>query len=165
MLSMFLKQNNERSPSGYFPTNCWAQRKQHAKRDEEYAWKRILNFINMQIFLLATNACNYLLYEACNKNKNQQTKHFRQLNQTIWLVCYHMIIGDRSIDNILRGFHSFTNLSDSEYRHKSKMIMLLRDEKSGIKSGNIMKNGKSYLVKEYFKYVFLRIRTITEFHM
>ena len=71
----------------------------------------------------------------------------------------------RSIDNILRGFHSFTNLSDSEYRHKSKMIMLLRDEKSGIKSGNIMKNGKSYLVKEYFKYVFLRIRTITAFHI
>ena len=117
------------------------------------------------VFFLATNACNYLLYEACNKNKNQQTKHFRQLNQTIWLVCYHMIIGDRSIDNILRGFLSFTNLSNSEYRHKSKMIMLLRDEKSGIKSGNIMKNGKSYLVKEYFKYLFLRIRTITEFHI
>jgi hypothetical protein len=113
-------------------------KQQHAKRDEEYDWKRILNFNNMQIFLLATNACNYLLYEACNKNKTQQTKHFRQLNQTIWLVCYHMIIGDRSIDNSLRGFHSFTNLSSSEYRHKSKMIMLLRDEKSGIKSGNII---------------------------
>ena len=111
MRPMFLKQNSKRSSSGYFPTNCWAQRKQHAKRDEEYAWKRILNFIKMQIFLLATNACNYLRYEACNKNKNQQTKHFRQLNQTIWLVCYHMIIGDRSIDNILRGFLSFTNLS------------------------------------------------------
>jgi hypothetical protein len=70
-----------------------------------------------RFFLLATNACNYLLYEACNKNKNQQIKHFQQFNQIIWLVCYHMIIGDRSIDNILRGFLSFTNLSNSENRH------------------------------------------------
>ena len=37
----------------------------------------------------------------------------------------------RSIDNIPRGFLSVTNLSNREYRHKSKMIMLLRDEKSG----------------------------------
>ena len=72
----------------------------------------------------------------------------------------------RSIDNILRGFLSFTNLSNREYRHKSKMIMILRDEKRGrYNKGNIMKNGKSYLLKEYFKYVFLRIRTITEFHI
>ena len=56
------------------------------------------------------------------------------------------------------------------------MIMLVRDEKSGIKSGNIMKNENSCahlptiktsqtsVKKEYFKYFFLRIRTITEFH-
>ena len=43
-----------------------AQQKQHAKRHEEVAWKRIHNLNIMQIFLLE----RIPLYNECNKNRN-----------------------------------------------------------------------------------------------
>ena len=77
----------------------------------------------------------------------------------------------RSIDNILRIFLSFSNLSTREYLHKRKMIMLVRDENIWYKKWEhyeewkLIPTIKTSVLKEYFKYVFLRIRTFTEFHI
>ena len=77
----------------------------------------------------------------------------------------------RSIDNILHISLSFSDLSTRKYRHKSKMIYACkRRENWYIKWEHyeelkIILIIKTSVMRENFKYVFLRIRTFTEFHI
>ena len=77
----------------------------------------------------------------------------------------------RSIDNILHIFLSFSDLSTREYRHKSKMIYACKRRENWYRKWEHYEEWKIILItktsvmKEYFKYVFLRMRTCTEFHI
>jgi hypothetical protein len=65
-------------------------------------------------------------------------------------------------------------VSTREYRHKSKMIYACKKREGWYKKWEhyeewklipTIKTSKSSVMKEYFKYVFPRLRTFTEFHM
>ena len=77
----------------------------------------------------------------------------------------------RSIDNILHIFLSFSDLSTREYRHKSKMIYACKRRENWYRNREHYEEWKIILItktsvmKEYFKYVFPRMRTGTEFHI
>ena len=75
------------------------------------------------------------------------TKALSKIKPNHWLECYQMIISDRSIIFFTSSF-PFLIYPPENVVIKVKWFMLVRDEKIGIESGNIMKNGKSYLLQK-----------------
>ena len=104
-----------------------------------------------------------------HEKRKSWTKALSKIKPNHWLVCYQMIISDRSIIFFTSSF-PFLIYPPENIVIKVKCFMLKRRENwyrkwEHYEEWKIILITKTSVMKEYFKYVFPRMRTRTEFHI
>ena len=113
-------------------------------------------------------ACNYSTLWSMQQKCKSWTKALSKVQPNHWIVCFQMITRDRSIIFFASSF-PFLIYPPENIFIKVKWFMLVRDENilyqkwEHYEEWMLIPNIKPSVMKEYFKYVFLRIRTFTEF--